>query len=132
MDSLVMLIVVVLAVFRVNRLWQDDLILEPLRARLFGPVEFVESGDGELDEARQWHLGWLSGKGHAFTDWVTDLLTCQWCLGMWLSFAAVLSGVAVDAFDGITVAWTPAGVWWALALSLAVASGQSLVYRLGE
>jgi hypothetical protein len=95
------------AVYRVVRLWLADTITEPLRSRVIG-------GEGRA--------GWLLTNPGAFKLWLMDLLTCQWCLGIWVSFAAVaalaLSGL--EPYD-----WSPLGVTLAVVTALALAAVQS-------
>lgn len=96
-----------LFVYRVVRLWLADVIAEPLRSRIIG-------GSGRV--------GWLLRRPNAFKLWLLDLLTCQWCLGVWVSGAtvAVLAVCGLEPYD-----WSPLGVTLAVATALALAAVQS-------
>ena len=104
---MIIFFILTLAVYRTVRLWLYDTITGPLRSRVIG------------DEGR---AGFLIDHANGFSLWLLDLLTCPWCLGVWVSFGgvAVLSAVGALDFD-----WSPAGVGAATATALAVAATQS-------
>jgi hypothetical protein len=94
-----------LAVYRAVRLALYDRITEPLRDWFFLHVA------GEA--------GWRR--------WVTDLATCQWCLGVHVAFWATL---AWSLYDGWWTGWSAVvpfvAVWFALSAS------QSLVHLIED
>jgi hypothetical protein len=96
-----------LSVYRVVRLWLADTITEPLRSRVIG-------GPGRV--------GWLLREPNGFKLWLLDLLTCQWCLGVWVS-AATVATLAVCGFDPYSA--TPLGVALGGVTALALAAAQS-------
>lgn len=98
------------AVYRLVRLWLHDTITEPLRSRAIG---------GER------RTGWCLSKPTPFRLWLLTLLTCQWCLGVWVSFATVgvLAAVGMDPYDV-----TPRGVTLGVATALGLAAAQSLLH----
>ncbi|HEX2244634.1 MAG TPA: DUF1360 domain-containing protein, partial [Gammaproteobacteria bacterium] len=67
--SLLALIVLILASFRITRIFVDDTITEPYR------MWFV-----------RWHEKTHSKASHFFLT----LITCPWCLGWWVSGSATL------------------------------------------
>ena len=111
--TFLILVLFALAAYRVVRLWQHDTITKPLREAVYnrllglGPGRTpVFSGEGRL------------GK---FRIWLHDLLSCQWCLGVWVSFGLVgLTWLFVDYFQ-----WMNA--WTYLVISLSVSAAQSFV-----
>lgn len=107
-------LILTLFVYRVVRLWMADLILEPVRSRVIG-------GPGRT--------GWLLRRPNGFRLWLLDLLTCQWCLGVWVSFAAVvvLAVCGMEPYD-----WSPLGVALAVVTALAVSAVQSFWHLLEE
>ena len=105
--------ILTLAVYRTVRLWLYDTITGPLRSRVIG------------DEER---AGFLIEHANGFTLWLLDLLTCPWCLGVWVSFGGV---VALSAVGAVGFDWSPAGVGAATATALAVAAAQSF-WHLAE
>ena len=64
-----LLIVALLAAFRLTRLATTDFILDPLRRRLAGTL--AEDVD--------------PGEGHDARPWIGYLVTCPWCMSVWLS-----------------------------------------------
>jgi hypothetical protein len=105
--------ILTLAVYRTVRLWLYDTITEPLRARVIGNEE---------------RSGFLIDHANGFTLWLLELLTCPWCLGVWVSFGAV---AALSAAGTVDYGWSPAGVGAATATALAVAAAQSF-WHLAE
>ena len=69
------IVLIALAAFRATRLITSDTITEPLRDRL---------------ERWAWEFGpngQLKARG-ALRTWLVEGLTCQWCLGVWMSAAS--------------------------------------------
>ena len=99
-----------LAVYRVVRLWLHDTITDPLRDRVIG---FTPDG----------RSGVLMRHPNRFTMWLVDLLSCQWCLGVWVSALAVAALVAADLAD---FGSGGSAVVAALVTVLALAAAQSL------
>lgn len=110
-----------LAVYRVTRLWLHDTITEPLRSRIIG-------SEPESDGSQE-RVGWLIEHPNGFTLWLYDLLTCQWCLGVWVSFGAVgvLALAGMQPYDA-----SPLGVALAVATALALAAAQSAVHLVED
>ena len=78
-----LLLLLGLAAFRLTRLIVYDKITEPLRRPFF--QEISETGaDGEQEI-------YLVPKEKGFTGWIGQLLSCFWCVGIWVSlFLSVL------------------------------------------
>lgn len=98
--------------YRLVRLWMFDVIAEPLRARIIG-------GDGRR--------GWLLKRPNAFKLWLLDLLTCPWCLGVWVSFALTITLAACGMEP---YAWTPLGVALVVVTALACSAVQAFWHLL--
>lgn len=100
-------VILSLSVYRATRLWLHDVITEPVRSRVIG-------GEGRT--------GWCLTKPTGFRLWLLDLLTCQWCLGVWVSFAAVgaLALGGMPPYDADLL-----GAVLAVATALALAATQS-------
>lgn len=95
LDLLIAFPLLSLATYRVWRIFAVDSITEPLRARFL------------FREGRVW-------------EWVADLVTCPWCLGWWLS------GAAVAAYVG----WSGAS-WWLFPVGwCAVSAGVGITHHL--
>lgn len=107
-------VILTLAIYRVTRLWLYDVIAEPIRSRVIG-------GEGRP--------GWLLSHANGFTLWLLDLLTCQWCLGVWVSFGAVavLALGGMQPYDASVL-----GVALAVATALALAAAQSVVHLVED
>lgn len=89
--ALLFLAVMALTVARVTGLVVSDSITEPLRDRI---------------------LLWLDDRPATLGEWLGKLITCPWCVGMWVSLAAA-----------------PLAVWmiglpWLLVLPVALAFSQ--------
>ena len=111
---LLALLVAPLATYRLVRLWQTDNITEPLRSRVVGGPS---------------HTGWLLAHGGRFGAWLVELLTCQWCLGIWASFAVL--GIITAATDS-PFSWDAAGVFLFTFAALAIAATQSLFHLIED
>lgn len=126
MPSLVFFAVAaVFACYRVVRLWQTDTITEPLRTRVYRwcGVEIVEDGDGDEHVV-------IVGDPSTFRLWLFALLSCQWCLGVWVAAAATaaLIGSGVWPLTGPAPARVvTAGIVW-----LAFAAAQSFVHLVEQ
>ncbi|RTL17708.1 MAG: DUF1360 domain-containing protein [Rhodocyclaceae bacterium] len=104
-----------LAVYRAVRLAVTDSIFAGPRNRLHQWLEpVVEITDGELVLTDRRLQGLRS--------WVAQLISCQWCLGVWAAFGAVAVWFVVTDQPVGTVS-----VLAAVATALAMAAGQSLV-----
>jgi hypothetical protein len=103
------------AVYRVVRLWLYDTIAAPLRAA----VTISDDGDP----------GFLMRHPNRVTMWALDLLSCQWCLGVWVSFGAVavLALAGMPPYDA-----TPLGVALAVVTALALSAAQSAVHLVED
>lgn len=102
--------VAVLFAYRVNRLALEDTVFNSPRERL-----------------RAWLLRNVHhrhGVGRAAL-FVYDLLDCQWCLGVHVAFWTLLLGVVTGLVD---VTWGVEGVTLFVALWLALAAAQSIVW----
>ena len=70
-----------LASYRLTRLWRYDAITEPFRSRIIGS---------------QTRTGFLLSHPNKVSLWLLDLLECQWCVAVhvtfWASGAATLTG----------------------------------------
>lgn len=104
-------ILLTLAVWRVVRLYQTDTISKPLREKvnqrlMFSKNKNVVAGDGSR-----------SGR---IRLWLIDLLSCQWCLGVWVAFGML--GVTWAATDLSLNAWSY------IVVALALSGTQSFVH----
>ncbi|WP_173916923.1 DUF1360 domain-containing protein [Halobacillus sp. Marseille-Q1614] len=89
------------ACFRLTRLVVQDVIFEPLRAPFFTVIK----EDGEE---------WIEPKGV-----IGELLSCQWCVGVWMALAVVFLHLFVPYSE-------------LFLLVMAVAGMQSLIYTWSE
>lgn len=107
-------VILTLAIYRTTRLWLYDVIAEPIRSRVIG---------GET------RPGWLLDHPNRFTLWLLDLLTCQWCLGVWVSIGAVavLALGGMQPYDASVL-----GVALAVATALALAAAQSALHLVED
>jgi hypothetical protein len=100
-------VVIVLAAYRVIRLWLYDTIAAPFN---------------------RWVMTRLIGDtGNKVRWWLAELLGCQWCIGVWVGFGAAAAWFTVaDLWTGLesVVAW--------LAVALAIAAGQSFLHLLED
>lgn len=72
-----------LAVFRVTHLFIYDKITEKFRGKFLEEKEIVNEENGQLE--------WLIlAKGKGFQNFVGQLLSCHWCLSIWVAFVFVL------------------------------------------
>ena len=114
--SALQFLVLSLAVYRVVRLWLEDTITEPVRSRVIGSSVYLP--DGTLP--RQ---GYLLEHPNTVNLWLLDLLTCPWCLGVHVSFWAVLAACA-SSWVSLSVSWAGAvafgAVWMAVAAGAAL------------
>lgn len=103
------------AAYRVVRLYIWDTITKPLRAAINQKLMFGWKGQSPV------------GTGSTYGRirlWATDLLSCQWCLGIWVSFG--MTGLAWIVTD-----WSPD--WWTYILtSLAVSAVQSWMHGVED
>lgn len=96
-------VVVALAACRATRLIAVDTLTDPLRARVFDWAWDVENPTADDDGTAR------PSPRAAWRTWVWLLLTCQWCLGVWVSAV-------------VYCAWRWGGdVAWAVLIVLAVA-----------
>lgn len=89
------LLVDAIAVYRLTRLVVEDGITEPIRERIIG-------------------------RGDKTRDWWFQLLTCRYCVGVWVGFGVM------------GARWLLPDVWQWAAYALAIASAAPLVARLEE
>ncbi|WP_181349115.1 DUF1360 domain-containing protein [Thalassobacillus sp. CUG 92003] len=102
------LVILILASFRLTRLIVDDTIMEWLRSPFIGYEETVnEEGDLVL---------WPVIKGSGIRGWFGELLSCQWCTGLWCSLFIILM-------------WKFMYMGKLVLIVLAISGGQSLLYR---
>lgn len=80
------IVLLVLATWRVTRLVVDDDIAAPLR-------------------------GWAIAR----SEWWEELVTCPFCIGFWLSVAAVAS-YALAVYGGWLIVWRWLAAPWALSI----------------
>lgn len=73
--------------------------------------------DTVFDAPRERLHDWLD-EGGRFRQWLYDLVTCQWCLGVWIA-------AAVTTFLAVTNRWRTVE---AMPFVLAVAAGQSFIH----
>jgi hypothetical protein len=94
-------VLLALAIYRVIRLWLDDTIT----MRLHDAVMSRITNNGLAFSGWRW--------------WLSELLSCQWCLGIWAGFAtAIAYGLWADTL-------TVPGV---LVVGLALAAAQSIIH----
>jgi len=99
-------VVLILASFRLTRLIVYDEITSFLREPFFS-VTYEDDGTGQI--VRHVHL-----KGSGLRPWIGTLLSCHWCVGMWV--AAAIVGI---------YCWFPS--FFPLLLIIAVAGAASIV-----
>lgn len=97
-------VVLVFAAYRVTRLWLWDSIFARLHLKVIGALD-----------------------GGPIRKWCRDLLTCQWCLGVWVAGAVTATWWTIA---GLWSGWQSIGEW--LVVSLAVAAGQSLLHLVED
>lgn len=117
--NLPLLLLLGLAVARAVRLWRDDVIAE-------GARDYVDSLL-EVDDESRWF---------GFTNWLSELLGCPWCLSAWLSAAAVIfadsatsRSVDLPVFFWLATWWTSNLAYWLLEL---IADRDALAWRERE
>lgn len=66
------------------------------------------------DPARDALMEALSRRPSRFTAWLTDLVSCVFCVAVWVSLALVVAGYAtgVLSWTGWRSGWFWAGLWW--------------------
>lgn len=101
-----------LAAYRLVRLWMFDVIAEPIRGRVIGGYT---------------RTGWLLQRPNRFKLWLYELLTCPWCLGVWVSFALTIT-LAVCGMEPYR--WTPLGVALLVVTALACSAVQAFWHLL--
>lgn len=80
--------------------------------------------DTIFDRPRNATYMWLSNRGTPRADWMLDMVTCQWCLGVWMS-AAVTAALAVFTTNSTAiVAW--------IAFWFATSGAQSLLHLIED
>lgn len=97
-------IVLVLATYRITRLWRYDTILEPVRSRIIGSDD---------------RTGWLLAHPNSVTLWLLELLECPWCVSVHVAFWSLLTGVStgvvavgnVAVFIGLWMAVSAGSAW---------------------
>lgn len=82
--------------------------------------------DKITDPLRDWFFLHVAGES-GWRKWVTDLATCQWCLGVHVAFWFTL---AWSVYDGWWTGWASV-VPFAVAV-MAVSAGQSFVHLIEE
>lgn len=66
-------------------------------------------------------------KGNKAKAWLLDLLTCQWCVGIWVSFAVV---IGLAAYQSLPFDWRT--VLQVFVVALALAAAQSLLHQIED
>lgn len=84
MPTLAVIVILALAAFRVTRLVTQDTITEPFRMRLYS----FAWNDDRPTEAEGAPGIWVPTPRAAWRTNLYRLLTCDWCLGVWMSTAA--------------------------------------------
>lgn len=100
-------VLAVLASYRLTRLWLYDTIGAPLHRWVINRL--------------------IDGTANRFRWKLVELLTCQWCLGVWVGFvASAVWFTAAHQWDGAMsiIGW--------LVVALAIAAGQSFLHLLEE
>lgn len=95
-----------LAIYRLVRLWLYDQITSSLHNGVMRRV---------------------TARNTPFRRWLADLLTCQFCLGVWIGFAASTAAAAF-AYSGFTARLV--AEWFTTGLALAAA--QSFLHLLED
>lgn len=80
MPPLAVIVILALAAFRVTRLITQDTITQPFRSRLYG---FAWNDDRPTQD----DTGFWPTPRAAWRTNLYRLLTCDWCLGVWMSIA---------------------------------------------
>lgn len=116
MHPLLVIALLAAASYRTVKLWMEDRITQPLRIAVIGDVD---EKTGEVYET-----GFLMSHPSRFTAWLLELLTCTWCLGIWVGGVATL----VATLTGwLALQWTPAGVFMFLVIWFVVAAGSAWI-----
>lgn len=79
--SLIQLAVLILAVFRLTRLFMYDTITEFIR-KPFLSITSEYNEEGEL-------INFIEYKGSGLRRWIGMLLSCYWCVGIWSSMIII-------------------------------------------
>ncbi|WP_153124974.1 DUF1360 domain-containing protein [Peribacillus tepidiphilus] len=80
-----------LASFRLTRLIVFDKITEFLRSPFFDEVEEEENGVKEI---------YFIPKKDGLKGWIGELLSCYWCIGVWVSIILVFSYYFIPSWSG--------------------------------
>lgn len=99
-------IIAVFATYRVTQLVVEDRITEP---------------------AREWLLGWLRNRRSRFAAWVHDLITCVFCVSVWVSLAVTVSAYVAGVVESGDATW-----WWFPVMWMALAGAYSVLRAATE
>lgn len=88
-------ILICLATFRLTRLIVFDTITVFLRKPFHEMIE-------ETNEQGQVET-YLHIKGEGLKFWIGELLSCYWCVGVWVSIILVAAYMMVPVFAGMTI-----------------------------
>lgn len=102
MPSLAVLVVLAFAAFRITRLVVEDTITDPIRGWFYDLVWDSENPRTvTLPDGRRVLVP--SPRHGGFLTWLYDLVTCPWCLGVWVSVAVYCAWRFGTAHDGNVV-----------------------------
>ncbi|KIL73130.1 DUF1360 domain-containing protein [Bacillus badius] len=108
--TIIDLVVLFLASFRLTRLLVFDDIMESVRAPFFTEVkEKTEAGKTEV---------YIVPKRQGLKGWIGRMLSCYWCTGVWVSAFCCLTDLFLPRIGGFFL------------LILAVAGGGALIESL--
>ncbi|AER47657.1 DUF1360 domain-containing protein [Mycobacterium phage Dori] len=101
--TVLILVVYVLAVARVTRLINYDVVLDFARLWVARRAGSALTAAEEAESADQWTVGELHRNRHARWNVVLEFMGCPWCVGWWVALAGAVPVV-------IVLEWS----WWAL------------------
>jgi len=110
-----------LAAARLTRLWRDDALTEGLRGRVDDWLTV------DFDDQSRWAR---------FSDWLSTMLECSWCLSVWIAGAMVLfvdsatpRSVDLPLISWFAACWVAIAAYW---LAELIADHDSLAWNERE
>ncbi|AQT78314.1 hypothetical protein B1R94_02280 [Mycolicibacterium litorale] len=101
--TLLILAIYVLAVARLTRLINFDVVADPIRVAVARRASVAKSAAAEATLADQYTTAALHQRREGRWNTAAYLLECPWCIGFWLCLASAYAPVAI-------IGWP----WWSL------------------